>query len=690
MTDKRNLLLLFEHPTEPVFMDKGGNGTMFQVPDSYVTNRYNSICKKIQGRVSVGEKNHISVKEIPVPDISYPMTLGRSDEFSLFLKSHRQKAAHLIEIFTKMPSVEDLQSVAVYARDRVNPVMFNYALSVALLHRPDTKDLDLPSFSQTFPDRFIDSKVLRNMREESFVVQGLEARIPTVISVNYTASDLEVEHRLWYFREDLGVNLHHWHWHLVYPIEANDRSIVDKDRRGELFYYMHQQIVARYNAERLSNHMARVQAFNNLDEPIAEGYFPKMNSLVASRDYPPRFDNTRLRDIDRPVNELKVGIDDMKRWRDRIYEAIHQGYVLDMNNERVILDDVKGIDILGNIIEASELTINSKLYGDLHNKGHMLIAFSHDPSNKHLESAGVMGDSSTAMRDPVFYKWHAFIDNLFQEHKRLLPAYTEEYLSFPGIRVQSINVESQGQTNRLTTFWQESDVDMSRGLDFLPRGNVFARFTHLQHNPFTYTIDVENSSKDTRNGYVRIFLAPKLDDRNGIMSLAEQRLMMVELDKFVVTMTPGTNTFTRNSTESSVTIPFERTFRNLDSNTAPENSTEELINFFCGCGWPNHMLVPKGRPEGLSFELFVMISNYDDDRVNDQALECGCSDAASYCGLRDRLYPDRKSMGYPFDREPRRGAEFLENFLTPNMSTVEVTITHDNRIEKLPEVVNSC
>ena len=59
---------------------------------------------------------------------------------------------------------------------------------------------------------------------------------------DYTASDLEEEHRLWYFREDMGINLHHWHWHLVYPFEASDRRIVDKDRRGELFYYMHQQV----------------------------------------------------------------------------------------------------------------------------------------------------------------------------------------------------------------------------------------------------------------------------------------------------------------------------------------------------------------------------------------------------------------------------------------------------------------
>ncbi|XP_044249056.1 phenoloxidase 3 [Drosophila takahashii] len=686
MAAKKDLLLLFDHPTEPVFMDKGGDGTVFQVPDSYVTHRYRNICKEVQGRVSGGVDKCVPVKEISVPDLSYPMSLGRTEQFSLFLESHRQKACHLIDIFMKMPTVDDLLSVGVYARDRVNPLMFNYALSVALLHRPDTRDLHLPSISECFPDRFIDSRTFRNMREECYVVQESDARKPSRLPVLYTASDLDVEHRLWYFREDLGVNLHHWHWHLVYPFEG-DRSIVDKDRRGELFYYMHQQIIARYNAERMSNYMARVQPFNNLDEPIAEGYFPKMHSSASGRPYPPRSDGTRLRDVDRP-DQARVGIDDMKRWRERIYEAIHQGYVVTEDNEKIDLDEVKGIDILGNMIEASDLTVNKTLYGSIHNKGHVLIAYSHDPLKKHLEDGGLMNQPETAMRDPIFYRWHAFIDNLFQEHKRLLPAYSEEELSFPDIQVHSVCVKSEGsQTNELTTFWQKSDVDMSRGLDFLPRGRVSGRFTHLQHHPFTYNINVENSSKTTLRGFVRIFLAPKFDDRNDAMVLEDQRLMMVEMDKFETKIPPGCTTISWSSTKSSVTIPFERTFRKLDGGENQDESSKER-NDFCGCGWPHHMLVPKGRPEGLAFKLFVMVSNYDEDRVEEnQESKCSCKNAASYCGLRDKLYPDRRSMGYPFDRRPRKGAQFLDDFLTPNMSTAEVTITHVKKVEN-PEKTN--
>lgn len=91
-------------------------------------------------------------------------------------------------------------------------------------------------------------------------------------------------------------------------------------------------------------------------------------------------------------------------------------------------------------------------------------------------------------------------------------------------------------------------------------------------------------------------------------------------------MNPGQNTIRRRSTDSTVTIPFERTFRQLDQNRpAPGTTDEEAFNF-CGCGWPQHMLVPKGLPEGLRCDLFVMVSNYEDDRVSDRCGSFKCDE----------------------------------------------------------------
>lgn len=328
MADKNNLLLLFERPTEPIFMEKGN--AVFDVPDNFLTDRYQPIGTEVQSRFGEKAEQRIPVREIAIPDLRIPMSLARDAQFSLFIPAHRRIAGRLIDIFMGLRSIDDLQSVAVFARDRVNPYLFNYSLSVALLHRPDTKDLDLPSFVQNFPDKFVDSRVFRQVREEATVVP-VGSRMPITIPRDYTASDLEPEHRLWYFREDLGINLHHWHWHLVYPFEAGDRAIVNKDRRGELFYYMHQQVVARYNLERFSNNLARVGRFNNLREPIAEGYFPKMDSLVASRAWPPRFEDTKLSDLNRELDQINLDVSDLERWRDRIFEAISQGFATDVS-----------------------------------------------------------------------------------------------------------------------------------------------------------------------------------------------------------------------------------------------------------------------------------------------------------------------------------------------------------------------
>lgn len=87
----------------------------------------------------------------------------------------------------------------------MNPFLFNYALSVAILHREDTKGLQVPLFIESFPEKFLDSKIFARIREEAFLVpEGL--RKPIEVPKSYSASDDEVEHKLWYFREDIGVS----------------------------------------------------------------------------------------------------------------------------------------------------------------------------------------------------------------------------------------------------------------------------------------------------------------------------------------------------------------------------------------------------------------------------------------------------------------------------------------------------
>ena len=65
-----------------------------------------------------------------------------------------------------------------------------------------------------------------------------------------------------------------------------------------------------------------------------------------------------------------------------------------------------------------------------------------------------------------------------------------------------------------------------------------------------------------------------------------------------------------------MTIPYEATFRNLELNRPDAADIEGSDKFnFCGCGWPQHMLVPKGNSKGYPMDLFVMVSDYKIDKV---------------------------------------------------------------------------
>ena len=84
-----------------------------------------------------------------------------------------------------------------------------------------------------------------------------------------------------YFREDHDLNDHHWHWHLVYPYSSipnpddpKGKTVIRAlDRQGELFLYMHSQMLARYNAELVSWNLDIVHAWSYRDV-VTFGYTP--------------------------------------------------------------------------------------------------------------------------------------------------------------------------------------------------------------------------------------------------------------------------------------------------------------------------------------------------------------------------------------------------------------------------------
>lgn len=81
-----------------------------------------------------------------------------------------------------MSNVDQFFSACVYARERVNPHMFVYAASVALLHRNDTRHIQIPPNCEVLPELYVDGSIFARAKEEVGV-------IPSGSRVRYTLAN---------------------------------------------------------------------------------------------------------------------------------------------------------------------------------------------------------------------------------------------------------------------------------------------------------------------------------------------------------------------------------------------------------------------------------------------------------------------------------------------------------------------
>lgn len=115
-------------------------------------------------------------------------------------------------------------------------------------------------------------------------------------------------------------------------------------------------------------------------------------------------------------------------------------------------------------------------------------------------------------------------------------------------------------------------------------------------------------------------------------------------------MGPGSNTITRSSKASGVTVPDVPSFQTIIEKTEEalsSGSELHLEEFVSGLGLPNRFLIPKGNTEGMDFHLVVFISDGDEDAAVNGLHE---STTFNHYGCADGKYPDKRPHGYPLDR----------------------------------------
>ncbi|XP_066999956.2 hexamerin [Anabrus simplex] len=585
--------------------------------------------------------------------------LPRGEIFSVLYQPHMEQAIKIFDLFYSAKDWDTLLKTACWARDRVNEGQFVYALTVALLHRQDTQDVVLPPFYEITPHLFVDSETIQKAYEARMEAVGVTETKTVVIptQVNTMWHTLNPEQQLSYFTEDVGLNTYHTYFHLMYPFWFTAKNYgLNLDRYGELFYYTQQQLLARYNLERLSVGLPEVDILL-FDKPLTTGYSSVLR-YQNGLEVPARPDNVVFQD----ESYIKIQqIEDIER---RLREAIDLGYVTAKDGSRVSIYEFKGIDILGSLIESFGQSVNYQYYGNLYHMLKTLVSRVVDPVHKHSVAPGTLENFMTVVRDPVYFQVCKRIDVIFQKYKKLLGRYTQDELAFPGVKIESVDFD------KLVTYFDNFDIDLMNAINVnnveeAQRLKIVARQHRLTYKPFTYKV-VVNSDKES-NVMVRVFLGPKYDITGQEMDLDTRRRYMVELDRFPYKIISGKNEIVRNSHDSTVIAKDQTTYRKLMTKVESglQGKTVHVDEFVNQCGFPERLLLPKGNKNGLPLTIFVMVTPYDGPVTQ-------LPTAYVSCGVGyNTKYPDVKPMGYPFDR-PIRDYDFV----TPNMFWKDVLIFH--------------
>jgi tyrosinase len=463
------------------------------------------------------------------------------------------------------------------------------------------------------------------------------------------------EAQLDWYREDPLANDHHAHWHYVYPRDGTPTPsglAKTQPRQGELFFYMHQQMLARYDTERAIVGLPPCVPFTEYDGEIVEGY--------ELDGYNPRPGGRSATDTGL-VADLTTGLKELTAALREDHLKLRGGTGDVPLEENVLGCEVESSDWYADAEDSVRAPLR---YLNFHGNGHLAITSASEPRPGHFK--GPMYYVETAIRDPVFYRWHRHIDNFYAEYQdgqsptdfdrfaadvsfreagtpdvalclaRDIPGADQPGFDFSawGTETLGVDLDHGGPTtDELLTGFVKSDITLAEPNEQIP-GSWLKGVIHLTHEPFVSFVRVENLKQDRQDVTVRLFLAHA--------DLAEDRRLWIELDKFRATLDPGSNLLARPDARSSV---VKRKGLRVPGAEAHAGQSTDV---WCDCGWPYTLLLPSGAStaKGTPFKLMVAVTDWNEDRVGEPDT-CG---SMSFCGARNQ-YPDARRMGYPFERK---------------------------------------
>ena len=279
--------------------------------------------------------------------------LPRGEIFSVFYEEHLKQAIALYKLFYYARDYSTFYNTAVWARQRVNEGVYLYALSVAIVHRPDTYEVVIPPIYEVYPYYFYNSEVIQEAYKYKQQYYGQQYEHEGnyngyTINANYSGYYLNVhpEQSLSYFTEDVGINSFYYYFNIYYPHWLGGQEFDYKnDRRGEYYLFVYQQILARFYLERLSNGFGEIP-FYNWEVPFETGYHPSLQ-YPNGLQFPTRPNYAHLYEYFYNYgqrygnNKYAYSYTHVQDYERRIRDAIDRGYVYTVSIHEFYLSSLK-------------------------------------------------------------------------------------------------------------------------------------------------------------------------------------------------------------------------------------------------------------------------------------------------------------------------------------------------------------
>ncbi|XP_026756149.2 basic juvenile hormone-suppressible protein 2-like [Galleria mellonella] len=674
------ILKLLNQVTEPVmYKEIQDIGMNFKLEENIALFTKSEVVKRLIGLVRVG----------PLP---------RGEIFTLHVPRQMEEVISMFHVLYYAKDFTTFVKAACWMRLNLNEGMFVYALTIAVRHRPDCRGIILPPPYEIYPYFFVRGDVIQKSYLLKMKKGLLDYKLCDHYGIKKTDKDiyivdeniydsrvfLNIEDKLRYFTEDIDLNTYYYYFHVDYPFWMNDEVInkVNKVRRFELTVYMYQQILARYNLERLSNELPEVQPLS-LRKPIEKGYWPWL-MLHNGIEMPVRLNNLVVATEDNVDNLLLV-----ETYESMIKEAIIKGYVT-IDGVQLELTKPNDIETLGRLIYSNMNTLgrdvmnpNTMVYESYR---YLLIIMKSVLGlntlipDRLFVTTTVLDHYETALRDPIFYQLQKRLLDIVLLYKLRLPSYTKEELGFPGVKIDNVVVD------KLVTHFDDYFMDVTNVVTLTEEElkkaasdmKLMVRKRRLNHQPFKVSIDVV--SDKTTDCVIRIFLGPKFDSLGRMIDINKNRLNFVEIDSFLYKLMTGKNTIVRNSADMHNLvrdrIMTHDIWKKIETITDYKDvMVKDLRNFHTG--YPSRLLLPKGRIGGMEFLLYVIVSPLKMiDNIDVNVLDINRKDLG--VDFRSTVLLDKMPLGYPFDRPI-----VPVMFFTSNMKFVDVMIFHKKQVSDM-------